>query len=239
MQLLSPPFRAQYLRLERSVAQQFETPEDRVKNSQIDGIFCFVSRPESSGKENDLITVIELVIVYNQDNRITARLVRGPLIEPNETVTEWVDGIAGSRDGQRSAQDDAFVKLLNYMVKVFLYLGLKDARKEVGTDYSTMLKRLAALGPKKHAKAQRRLEHLYDRIRVGPANMPATHTAREGATGRAPHWRRGHFRMQPCGPSWSSRKLIFVAPILIHADRLGDEAPRPKPYELTAGRARP
>jgi hypothetical protein len=36
--------------------------------------------------------------------------------------------------------------------------------------------------------------------------------------------------MQPCGPGWQERKLIFVAPVLIHADRLQDEPPAPKAY---------
>ena len=33
-------------------------------------------------------------------------------------------------------------------------------------------------------------------------------------------------------------KLIFVAPILVHADKLNDEAPRPKAYALTVGSVR-
>ena len=34
------------------------------------------------------------------------------------------------------------------------------------------------------------------------------------------------------------RKLIFVAPILVRADKLNDEAPRPKAYTLTTGSVR-
>lgn len=39
---------------------------------------------------------------------------------------------------------------------------------------------------------------------------------------RAPHWQCDHFRAQPCDADRSLRKLIFVAPILIHADPFQD-----------------
>ncbi|WP_296949002.1 hypothetical protein [uncultured Massilia sp.] len=124
-------------------------------------------------------------------------------------------------------------------LKVFLYLGLKDARKEVSSEYSDALKRLTVVGTKKQAKVQRRLESLYDRVTVGPASARAMPAAPGTAGIRAAHWQRGHFRAQPCGPARSSRKLIFAAPILIHAERLGGQAPPPKAYELTTDRARP
>lgn len=239
MQLFSPPFDAQYLQLNRTTAEHFRTPDDRISGRWIEGIFSFVSRPSSSDERNEFITVIELVIVYaTNDKGISAQLLRGPLLTPDETVVQWARGILMGQDVHRTPDDDPLMKLINNMVKVFLYLGLKDARKEVNTEHSDALKRLAGVGPKKHAKLQRRLDTLYDHITVGPASAPAILLV-PGATGiRAPHWRRGHFRAQPCGPARSSRKLIFVAPILIHADRLDGQPPPPKAYELTTGRAR-
>jgi hypothetical protein len=154
-------------------------------------------------------------------------------------VTQWTNAILVPQGGPRAPQDDMLMKLISNMVKVFLYLGLKDVRREVGSEHSDALKRLAAVGPKKQAKLQRRLESLYDRITVGPAAAPTLPPALGIAGIRAPHWRRGHFRAQPCGPARSARKLIFVAPILIHAERLSGQAPPPKAYELTTGRARP
>lgn len=238
MQLFSPPFDAQYIQLNRAAAEHFRTLEDCAKGRSIEGIFCFVSRPSPPENRNEFITVIELMVVYaSKDTEISTRLVRGPLLSPEETVMEWAQGILTPESGQRATHDDVLIKLINNMVKVFLYLGLKDARKEVNTEHSAALKRLAGVGPKKQAKLQRRMDSLYDRITVGPASAPAILPA-PGATGiRAPHWRRGHFRAQPCGPARSSRKLIFVAPILIHADQLGGQAPPPKAYELTTGRA--
>ena len=237
MQLFSPPFDAQYLQLNRTTAEHFRTLEDRAKGRWIEGIFCFMSRPGPSDNRKEFITVIELMVVYASNDRgISTRLLRGPLLSLDETVMEWAEGILTPENGQRTTDDDVLIKLINNMVKVFLYLGLKDARKEVNAEHSAALKRLAGVGPKKQAKLQRCMDSLYDRITVGPASAPVILPAPGAAGIRAPHWRRGHFRAQPCGPARSSRKLIFVAPILIHADQLGGQAPPPKAYELTTGR---
>jgi hypothetical protein len=49
-------------------------------------------------------------------------------------------------------------------------------------------------------------------------------SAGDGSVKR-PHWRRGHFRRQPYGLARSSRKLVFIKPILINAHRFqGDIA---------------
>lgn len=239
MHLFSPPFSAQYLRLNHATAEHFRTTEDYAKQRSIDGIFCFVSKPGSSDDSNKFIPVIELVIIYaTKDKGIRAQLLRGPMITANETVTQWADAILVPQGRQRTPEDDVLMKLISNMVKVFLYLGLKDARREMSPEHSDALKRLAAVGPKKQAKLQRRLDSLYDHITVGPADAPTSPPALGTIGTRAPHWRRGHFRAQACGPARSLRKLIFVAPILIHADRLGGQVPPLKAYELTTGRIR-
>lgn len=40
---------------------------------------------------------------------------------------------------------------------------------------------------------------------------------------RDPEHRRGHFKMQPCGPRNTLRKLIYVSPYWTHVERLGEE----------------
>ncbi|WP_231663317.1 hypothetical protein [Ralstonia solanacearum] len=69
------------------------------------------------------------------------------------------------------------------------------------------------------------MDQLYDRYIVGPASLEGVHGAEHGerlTPGQAlpAHWRRGHFRMQPHGPQSSLRKVIFVAPVIVRADRL-------------------
>lgn len=36
-----------------------------------------------------------------------------------------------------------------------------------------------------------------------------------------PHWRRGHYRKQRCGPNLSEEKLLFIKPVLVRADLFG------------------
>ena len=77
--------------------------------------------------------------------------------------------------------------------------------------------RLTRVGSKKASRIERKLASRYNRIVIGPAQFPG-HAGGEVS----PHWRRGHMRMQAHGPQMSLRKLIFIAPTLIRADRLND-----------------
>lgn len=102
--------------------------------------------------------------------------------------------------------------------KVFLYWSMEHAQRRTETPFSGALTRLSAVGPKKAARLRRHVEQLYDRVLVGPATLPEHLRATHGDV--APHWRRGHFRMQAYGPKMGLRKVIFIAPTLVRADRL-------------------
>lgn len=80
------------------------------------------------------------------------------------------------------------------------------------------------MGSRKAAKLRRQTERLYDRVVLGPDTLPA-HL--HGVSGEmSPHWRRGHFRMQAHGPRLSLRKVMFISPTIVRADRLTiDELP--------------
>jgi hypothetical protein len=107
------------------------------------------------------------------------------------------------------------VVLMQTVAKVFLYMGMPQAVQRDERSYSNALNKLIRLGPKKAAKMQRQLMDLYDRILVGPDEIPG-----HGPGEVSPHLRRGHFRMQPHGPQNSLRKLVFIAPTWVRADRL-------------------
>jgi hypothetical protein len=238
MRFFAPPFANQYLRLDRNLAEEFLTTNDRANLRWIDGVFCFLTTEPATEERNAVETMLELVVVYNNNHHgIGTNTLCARIKSPEQSVTDWVNGIFLAQNGRRNEGDEAMCKLMNFMAKVFLYLGLKDARKEMNTEYSAAIKRLEGLGPKKKAKLNRRLETLYDHITVGPESMPSAPGGSHESAQLSPHWRRGHFRMQPCGPAHSSCKLIFVAPILIRADRLNGEAPRTKSYEVATGRA--
>ncbi len=107
------------------------------------------------------------------------------------------------------------VVLMQTVAKVFLYLGMPQAVRRDERPYSDALNKLIRRGPKKAAKMQRQLTDLYDRILVGPNEIPG-----HGHGEVSPHLRRGHFRMQPHGPQNSLRKLMFISPTWVRADKL-------------------
>jgi hypothetical protein len=123
---------------------------------------------------------------------------------------------------------------VSYVVRVFLYMALKQARVTQHCEYDEALRRAAGLGERKRAKLLQRAASFYNGIFVGPEALPPG--ASEGAAGGSvtPHWRRGHFRMQPFGIGNQQRKLIFVAPVLVHAEQLQGDVPTPKSYRAGA-----
>ncbi|MGA7814255.1 hypothetical protein [Caballeronia sp.] len=119
-------------------------------------------------------------------------------------------------------------RALDYVVKVLLYLSLDVAPVIHERPYSTAPRRPAAPGKRKRLEQFEALESLYDRYIVGPAVLPepSCTSASSNSTDHEvrAHWRRGHFRMQAHGPGATLRKLIFVMPVLVRADRLGVDA---------------
>ena len=91
-----------------------------------------------------------------------------------------------------------------------------------------------APGERKRVKLLQRSASLYNGILVGPEALPSNTSESAAGNGIAPHWRRGHFRMQPFGMGNQQRKLIFVAPVLVHAERLQGDVPAPKSYRAGA-----
>lgn len=122
---------------------------------------------------------------------------------------------------------------VSYVVRVFLYMALRQARVTPHCEYDDALRRAAGLGERKRAKLLQRSASLYNGILAGPESLPNASEITTGA-GVAPHWRRGHFRMQPFGAGSRQRKLIFVAPVLVHAEQLQGDAPAPKSYRAGA-----
>ena len=116
------------------------------------------------------------------------------------------------------AQQEALAQLC---AKVFLYWSMGLAPQTTLTPHGDLSRRLQGMGPRKAAKLQRQAARQYDRVVLGPNALPCD---LGGASGEvSPHWRRGHFRMQAHGPQMSLRKVIFIAPIVVRADRLASD----------------
>ena len=112
------------------------------------------------------------------------------------------------------------VAMVQMCAKVLLYLQTPGAVRIDELRQNEAAARLSRVGGKKASKLERRLTSRYNRIVVGPIQV-----IQYEAGEVTPHWRRGHLRLQAHGPQFSLRKLLFIAPTLIRADRLANTSP--------------
>jgi len=114
---------------------------------------------------------------------------------------------------------------LDYVVKMLLYLSVRDANVTHDRAYTNAPRELSGLGRRKREERLAEIESLYDRHIVGPAILDADAVSSLPSNGDhhevRGHWRRPHFRMQPHGPNASLRKLAFIGPTIVRPDRLG------------------
>jgi hypothetical protein len=230
MSMVAPPYAAQYLRFGDQAISHLKAPNGTLPGHVFDGAFCFFTPSAHPGAAG--AWVLELVFISKRNDRFNGQITLiGTTDRGNMRVGEWLDWVIGastapSFGGAREAMHAA----VSHVVKLFLYMGLKHARRVVHNDQDEALKRAKGLGERKRAKLLKRTASLYNAIVVGPEAPQSQTMAREGGASVAPHWRRGHFRMQPHGPGWKERKLIFVAPVLIHAAQLQGGVPPPRMY---------
>jgi len=92
--------------------------------------------------------------------------------------------------------------------------------------YTHAPKEFPGLGRRKREAKLAEVEQLYDRYIVGPASAAewaGEHAGQLGAHGQlSAHWRRGHFRLQAHGPKAALRKVMFIMPTIVRADRLAE-----------------
>lgn len=112
-----------------------------------------------------------------------------------------------------------------HIAKTLLYLNSEQARTSEVFEEHALRERLTRVKGGKRAKLERQLGRAYDRIVVGSlANNPIEAPAHATDSRVRSHWRRGHFRSQPCGEGSAQRKLIWIQPALIGADELAGPA---------------
>ncbi len=118
--------------------------------------------------------------------------------------------------------DEAFLPVIEHVAKVLVYLNTAEARRMVVTEGTEAGRRIAAIkSPAKIEKARRQAAYLYDRIVVGPTALPEPSGDDSGGEMRT-HWRRGHIRAQAYGTNHALRRPVWIQPVLVRADKLGD-----------------
>lgn len=236
MSIVAPPYRAQYLRFGEAAMQYLKVPASQAPDRVFDGVFCFFTPDSTRCAKGETLWTLELVFVSKRQDRYNGHVaLLGETDRGNTTVGEWLDKVLDAVAGQPV---DEFHRpmhaAVSYVVRVFLYMALKQARVMQHPEYDEALRRAAGLGERKRAKVLQRTASLYNSILVGPESLSSGDAAGGTGSGVAPHWRRGHFRMQAHGVGNQQRKLIFVAPVLIHAEQLQGEVPAPRSYRAGA-----
>jgi len=232
MKMVAPPYPAQYLRFGPEAARHLNVPDSDLPDRLFDGVFCFFTPPSNRHGDATAKWTLELIFVSQRQDCFSGQVaLLGETERDDKPLGEWLNRVLDTAKG-RSVE--TFYKpmyaAVSYVVKVFLYMALRQARSVEHHEYDDAMRRIAGLGVKKRARLLQRVESLYNGIRVGPDALLEESAVHEGGSTVAPHWRRGHFRMQACGSGKRERRLIFVAPMLIHASQLQGEIPAPKPY---------
>lgn len=129
------------------------------------------------------------------------------------------------REGNRAMLNRTAMRpIIEHLAKVLVYLNTKDARQREVREGSEARKKADGLkSPGKRDKALRQAARHYDRIVIGPSGTPAALGGENGGHVR-PHVRRGHFRMQACGPRHSERRPVWLQPMLIGSGTFSPDA---------------
>jgi len=145
-----------------------------------------------------------------------------PIEDEEKPIAEVVQNVVAFYASQDEFPNNhAFQPVIEHVAKVLVYLGTKDARQRAVKEGSDAKRRIDGLkSPAKREKALRQAARLYDRIVVGPAELPDDLASGHGSGGVRPHMRRGHFRAQACGPQHSLRRPVWIQPTLVGKDRM-------------------
>jgi hypothetical protein len=231
MSMVVPPFAAQYLRFGPEATRLLPQPMPARPEIVFDGVFCFLSSPPKDTVCDERGGWLELIFIGKGGDRFDGHVsLNGWIDRRYATFNDWVGECLANSGVEPSHGPEDMKAFVSYVVKVFLYLTLKDARRVSHSEFSDMRLRIQGVGAKKRGKLAQRMASLYDGIVVGPTALPSPPSGTAPTHAVTPHWRRGHFRMQPHGPGNQLRKLIFVAPLLVRAERLSDETPHPRAY---------
>lgn len=200
----------------------------------IEGVYV-MSGLSHSRTDGQLVRAFDLIIFGSPTGKSTALddcfIHMGLPIDDEEkpisdVVRDVVDYYASQSDFPNK---HAFRPVVEHVAKVLVYLGTKDARQHKVTEGSEARRRIEGLkSPAKREKAQRQAARLYDRIVIGPAELPEDLAGgHSGSSGVRPHVRRGHFRAQAYGPQHTLRRPVWIQPTLVGKDRISGEVAHP------------
>jgi hypothetical protein len=196
----------------------------------VEAIALFHRKVDSDGSPHESLGCVTWSQYGGQERRVRMQVMEFSLSDPHATIRQMFDNTeAALEDPDEIAASAAMRRhwegVLDYVIKMLLYLTVRDAHVVHDRAYTEAPREFGGLGKRKRAERLAQIEMLYDRHLVGPAILDAEVIASIPTDGEhhevRGHWRRPHFRMQPYGPHSSLRKLAFIGPTLVRPDRLG------------------
>lgn len=199
----------------------------------VEGVYV-MSGLSHSTKDGQLVRGFDLIIFGSPVGKSTALddcfVHMGlPIDDEEKPISDVVQDVVDYYAAQSNFPNKhAFRPVVEHVAKVLVYLGTKDARQRPVKEGSEARRRINGLkSPAKREKAQRQAARLYDRIVVGPAELPDDLAGGHGGSVVRPHIRRGHFRAQAYGPQHSLRRPVWIQPTLVGKDRISGEVAHP------------
>ncbi|MFM0285647.1 hypothetical protein [Paraburkholderia megapolitana] len=198
----------------------------------IEAVALFYHPAADDGRSQAVISCATWSHRWDPDRSVKLDLLQIPMGDPDATIRQVFDEAVDAPDSPLPADAEEaarvqkhWIGVLDYVVKMLLYLSVRDAHVVHDRAYSDAPRNFGGLGKRKRAERLAQIELLYDRHIVGPAILDAESVTSLPVDGEQRevrgHWRRPHFRMQPHGPNSSLRRLAFIGPALVRPDRLG------------------
>lgn len=205
---LRPPSPACFIRFGEAAQRAIVPPHSGTATCTVDGAYVFEARKDGQ-------RIVTVVGVGTSGPHLAISATELVIDDERRTINELVTSTCASETGPVSPEYHR--TLVQMCMKVFMYWNSDQSLRRDSQPYTEAVRRLQKLGPKKAARVGRHADAVFDRVILGPLELP---TGNGGAGGeKQTHWRRGHFRMQAHGPQLSLRKVIFIAPVLVRADR--------------------
>jgi hypothetical protein len=205
-------------------------------------------------KEGDVVRTLTIMVVEspfltrNEKRRIVAddcstyfTLYINNEMEPISDMLNRQLGLLESRysaftsDEKYSQYKDTFLRIMNIVIKMLLYLNLPDKIAEKEFSFSEAQKRLKTLkSPGKLKKLSKQTDKLYDKIRIGRSdesvgfveigelNAKLKGFGSDGEKRKRPHVRRAHFGIRYTEKNRAIAKLTYIKPAIVNEDLIDD-----------------
>ena len=156
MSMVAPPYRAQYLRFGEAAMRYLKVPAPQAPDQVFDGAFCFLTRHATAGDQQGKCWTLELIFISKrQDNYAGHVSLLGETDRRDITVGKWLAEIlAGVTVADEGEIHRSMHAAVSYVVRLLLYMALKQARVTPHREYDEALRRADGGGLPRGAQAR-------------------------------------------------------------------------------------